>query len=184
MVNKTVRFVKKNPLTIRFSKLDPNNSMLVVFCDAAFANLKDGSSQCGFIILIMSKTGKCCTLSWQSRKIKRVCKSTLAAESWAMIEAIETCEVIVVQLCESVTDCKSLFDAIKTSNNVEDKGLRIPIACLRQRVNNNEMTVKWIRTKNQLADPFTKAGASSTLLRAVLSNGELDAELFNLVFNQ
>ena len=173
--------------------MDPNNSMLVVFCDAAFANLKDGSSQCGFIILIVSKTGKCCTLSWQSRKIKRVCKSTLAAESWAMIEAIETCELIVVQLCEMfqrdtykvicVTDCKSLFDAIKTSNNVEDKGLRIPIACLRQRVNNNEMTVKWIRTKNQLADPFTKAGASSTLLRAALSNGELDAELFNLVFN-
>ena len=55
---------------------------------------------------------------------------------------------------------------------------------MRQRVNNNEMTVKWIRTKNQLADPFTKAGASSTLLRAVLSNGELGAELFNLVFNQ
>ena len=60
-------------------------------------------------------------------------------------------------------DCKSQHDAIQTSKNVDDKGLRIPIACLRQRVNNSEMTVRWISTKKQLAECLTKAGAPTSL---------------------
>ena len=192
MVNKTVKFLEKNPLTLRFKKLLLPESVLVVFCDASYGNLKDGSSQGGFIIFLVSLTGKSCPITWQSRKIRRVCKSTLAAESWAMIEAVETCELIQAQLSEIMlsgkldvivmTDCKSLHDAIQTSKNVDDKGLRIPIACLRQRVNNSEMTVRWISTKKQLADCLTKAGAPTSLLREVLSSGEFDNELFRIVF--
>ena len=56
-----------------------------------------------------------------------------------MIEAVETCELVQVQLSEIMSsrkldvivikDCKSLHDSIKTSNNVDDKGSRNPIAC-------------------------------------------------------
>ena len=193
MVNKTVKFLKKNPLTVKFKKLALEESVFVVFCDASYGNLRDGSSQGGFIIFLVSFTGKCCPITWQSRKIRRVCKSTLAAESWAMIEAVESCELVQTQLGEIMqskkldvivmTDCKSLHDAIHTSKNVDDKGLRIPIACLRQRVNEGEMTVRWISTKKQLADCMTKAGAPTAPLRDVLSSGKLDNELYNSVFN-
>ena len=193
MVNKTVKFLQKNPLTVKFKKLALEESVFVVFCDASYGNLRDGSSQGGFIIFLVSLTGKCCPITWQSRKIRRVCKSTLAAESWAMIEAVESCELVQAQLGEIMqskklevivmTDCKSLHDAIHTSKNVDDKGLRIPIACLRQRVNEGEMTVRWISTKKQLADCLTKAGAPAAPLQDVLSSGKLDNELHKIVFN-
>ena len=77
----------------------------------------------------------------------------------------------------TITDCKSLFDAVKTTNTLEDKGLRIPMACLRQRFNRNEVRYVWVPTNLQLADCLTKAGASSSLLREVLKKGKLPSEL-------
>ena len=109
-----------------------------------------------------------------------------------MIEAVDTAELVQAQLGEInhsvkldvivMTDCKSLHDAIQTSKNVDDKGLRIPIACLRQRVQRGEIKVRWISTKKQLADCFTKAGAPTAPLREVLSSGEFDNELYKIVF--
>ena len=123
-----------------------------------------------------------------------MCKSTLAAESWAMVEAVECADFLSKQLSETiynsssvmfkivcVTDCKSLYDAIHTTNNLEDRGLRIPVACLRQRVEYQEISVDWVGTKLQLADSLTKAGASSSLLRHVLSTGKLTNDFLELL---
>ena len=69
--------------------------------------------------------------TWQSRKIKKVCKSTLAAENWALVEGLESAELIKVQWNEIVkidvpivciTDCKSLFDAVKRQTPLKTKG--------------------------------------------------------------
>ena len=194
MVNKAVKLLKKEPLTLKFRKLCFAESLIVIFCDASFGNLKDGSSQGGFIIFLVSSSGKCCPITWQSRKIRRVCKSTLAAESWAMIEAVESGELVKTQFSEVtqtqkldvavLTDCKSLHDTLHSSKNVDDKGLRIPIACLRQRVRDKEMKVHWISTKIQLADCFTKAGAPNAPLREVLCTGQFSHELYQVVFNK
>ena len=192
LVNKTIKFMKNNPLTLKFPRIDLSSASVVIFCDASFANLRDGSSQGGHIVFVVDRSGKCSPLTWQSKKIKRVCKSTLAAESWSMIEAVESGELIMTQLCEvmrcsaldvvCITDCKSLFDAIHTTNTLEDKGLRIPVACLRQRVTAGEMRVRWIGTKHQIADCLTKAGASASLLRNVLSTGKLTTDFVEIIF--
>ena len=117
-----------------------------------------------------------------------MCKSTLAAESLALVEGLESAELLKAQWNEIVkrevpivcmTDCKSLLDAVKTTNTLDDKGLRIPMACLRQRFNNNEVCYVWVPTNLQLADCLTKAGASSALLREVLEQGKLPSELVN-----
>ena len=110
-----------------------------------------------------------------------------------MVEAVESGELVLSELCEVLrcgrvnvvcfTDCKSLFDAIHTTNTLEDKGLRIPVACMRQRINEQEMSVHWVGTKYQLADCLTKAGASTSLLRDVLSKGELPRDFVNIIFN-
>ena len=191
LVNKSIDYMKKNKLTLRYPKLDLSIVSIVVFCDAAYGNLRDGSSQGAHIAFLASRDGRCCPLTWQSKKIKRVVKSSLAGESWAMIEAIETCELIEVMLKEilkinvpiiCVTDCNSLFNELQTSNTIEDKGLRIPIGGLRRKLKDNEFVVKWVEKGKQLADPLTKAGASSTLLREVLSNGSFPDFLISDVF--
>lgn len=196
LVNKTIKYMKTNHLVLRYNKVDLKKSAIVVFCDAAFGNMKDGSSQGGHIVFLTERNGNSCPLTWQSKKIRRVCKSTLAAESWAMVEALESAELIWTQLKQMeiedlvnisltcITDCKSLYDAIHTTNTLDDKGLRIPVACLRQRVENKEIRVRWVRTKLQLADTFTKAGASSKLLCDVLASGKLPVEFMGLIFNK
>ena len=194
LVNKTIRFMKRNPLSLKFPKIQFNGAFIIVFSDASFGNLSDGSSQGGHIIFMAEKSGKCCPLTWQSRKIRKVCKSTLGAESWALVDALDAAELISTQLDQifrgkglfpiiGLTDCKSLYDAIRTTNSLEDKGLRIPMACLRQRFNRKEVKFVWVPTGLQLADCLTKAGASSGLLRGTIEDGKLPKAVSALLFN-
>ena len=194
-VNKTIRFMKRNPLSLKFPKIQFNGAFIIVFSDASFGNLPDGSSQGGHIIFMAEKSGKSCPLTWQSRKIRKVCKSTLGAESWALVDALDAAELISTQLDQifkgkglfpiiGLTDCKSLYDAIRTTNSLEDKGLRIPMACLRQRFNREEVKFVWVPTGLQLADCLTKAGASSGLLRGTIEDGQLPKAVSALLFNR
>ena len=43
----------------------------------------------GYIIFLSSGSGDRCPLSWQLRKLKRVVKSTLAAETLALLDCAE-----------------------------------------------------------------------------------------------
>lgn len=150
--NKTVIVMKKNPLSVKFPCVRIFEASIVVVSDASYANLPDGSSQGGYVIFMVDSSGRCCPLSWQSRKIRKVCKSTLAAEGWSLVEGLDAAELIVTQLNElfnlllpvvCFTDCKSLYNAVQTSNTLEDKGLRIPsMACLRQKYNQDEVKMK------------------------------------------
>ena len=67
---------------------------IICFSDAAFANLKNGSSQEGLIIFLYKSDKNYATISWKSRKIQQVVRSTLAAETFAMEEALEQCYTI------------------------------------------------------------------------------------------
>lgn len=195
LVNKTIKFMKNNPLTLKFPRITMAGACIVIFSDASFGNLPDGSSQGGHIVFIAEKSGRCCPVTWQSRKIRKVCKSTLAAESWALVDGLESAELIAAQLNQilksqsisrlvCLTDCKSLYDAIRTTNTLDDKGLKIPLACLRQRFNRNEVAFVWVPTGLQLADCLTKAGAPSAILREVLSTGQLSHAVMSYLFSE
>ena len=191
-VNKAIDYMQKNRLILRYPKLDLNDLHLVTFCDAAYANLRDGSSQGAHIVFLASRSGEVCPLAWQSKKIKRLVKSSLSGESWAMIEAVESAELLRVMLLEitqlkdipivCMTDCNSLFNELHTSNTIEDKGLRVAIGGLRRKVKDGEFSVRWIPKELQLADPLTKAGAPNKELREVLSTGRLCENILNEVF--
>ena len=67
---------------------------LISFSDASPGNLKDGASQGGHIIFLVSKNGNYSPISWQSKKIWHVVKSTLAAETLALQEGAENCYIL------------------------------------------------------------------------------------------
>ena len=73
---------------------------IVGYNDAAFANLKDSGSQGGFIIFLAGSNGNYAPIHWQSKKIKCVVKSTIAAETIELLEAAEHCFFIRTVLCE------------------------------------------------------------------------------------
>ena len=175
--NKAARKCKQRSVSIKFPPLQ-KPLHLVAFCDASYANLKDGSSQGGIIVFLKGKKGKISPLSWASRKIKRVCRSTLTAETMALLEVSETCywlshiikELIddSLETTEIFTDNKSLYEAAHSTTSVEEKRLRVDIAAIRQSVLRKEFNLKWIDTKQQLADSLTKQGADVTKLLETL----------------
>ena len=77
---------------------------------------------------------------------------------------------------ELVVDNLSLFDALKSTKQVQDKRLRIDVAIAKEMLSRGEVkSVRWIDTKHQLADSLTKAGASSARLMKLLRNGNMYA---------
>ena len=72
-------------------------------------------------------------------------------------------------------DSQSLIDHMATSHVIQDKRLRIDVARLREMVEKEEIQCNWVRKEEQLANPLTKAGASSRSLVDVLHSGRLVA---------
>ena len=69
---------------------DVNDWKVVVFTDASLCNINDGTGSTGdHIIWLVDCHGKCCPLSWHANKIKRVVRSTIAAETLSLQEGLE-----------------------------------------------------------------------------------------------
>ena len=60
---------------------------LVAHSDASYGNLKGGGSPSGFIVFISDKDRFCSPIAWASKRIKRVVRSTLSAETLAAVDA-------------------------------------------------------------------------------------------------
>ena len=160
----------------------------MVYSDAAHANLPDGSSSTGgFVVFLVGDNKKSCPLYWESKKIKRVVKSSLAAETLATTEAVDMAfylgnilsqvihnadgNVIPIEL---IVDNHSLHDNVYSTKNVSEKRLRIDLAILKQMVTEGELKVTWTESKNQLADVLTKKGVNAFKLMGVFENGSIE----------
>ena len=159
-----------------------NKLKVIAYSDAAHANLPSGASQ-GGLIIFLAGNARVAPITWQSKKLDRVTKSPLGAETMALAEAADT-SVLVVKMVEEIfknrlppvtclTDSRSLIDHMSTSHVIQDKRLRIDIARLKEMVELNEVRCKWVSKDDQLADSLTKAGASSRKLLDVVQTGRL-----------
>ena len=122
---------------------------------------------------------------WKSVKVKRVVRSSLAAETLAFVEDSEIAYSIGRMIGEifgnedmyfpikCITDNKSLHDASQTIKVVTDPRLKVEMAIVRQMVEKNEITVNWTETGKQLADSLTKEGSSSVDLLQVITTGDV-----------
>ena len=146
-----------------------------------------GGSQLGYLIMLVGDDGKCSLLNWQSKWIKHVVRSILAAETLPLSDAVNDgiyISEIVSELLFNVTkslpieiytDSISLFDAIKSKKNVLEKRLRNDIAMLREMFEWKIITnIHNITTKNQLANALTKKGASTKELLDLLQKGVIN----------
>ena len=99
--------------------------------------------------------------AWQSKKLHRVTKSTLASETLAVIEAVDAAVLLRLQIQEIYgvipdifvyTDSKSLYQTVHTSHVLQDKSVRISVSYLRQFVKNKELKMCWTNSEYQFAD--------------------------------
>ena len=127
-VNKIIKNVKKSKNGINSPQLNLNNIKLHLFIDASFDNLPNGGSQTGQIIFLTDDKSNICPLYWNSSKIKRVVRSTIAAETLSLSEGCDIAMYINKLVSEllfhdgkelniiAYTDNQSLYDA---ANNLK-----------------------------------------------------------------
>ena len=154
---------------------------ILVFSDAAHANMSDGvSSVGGHLILLVGLKKRSVVIAWSCSKIKCVVKSTLAAEMLSLSEALDHViylKQIMMALTaadnrsipiEALVDNRSVEDAIYSTKSVGDKRLRIDVGSTKEMLNKKEvMKVQWIPGQKMIANVLTKRGASSfDLLRS------------------
>ena len=188
-----MRKLKVTNLSISYVPLlNLNSCNLWAFSDAAHANLKDQGSQLGYVIFAVDRAGNANLVKWCSKKISRVVKSSLAAETLALLEAVDNA-YFIKRLLESMlsvtdgisiycfTDNKSLVDHVyKSTSSVKDFRLRVDMACLRDMMQRNEIkSIKWVDTNHQLADCLTKATASSKNVLDIIKENKIDLNLYS-----
>lgn len=184
--NKIIRKLKADKVRLNFLYVGDSDLQLVVFSDASFANLKDGGSQGGHFIALMGQSGRFSPICWKSKRIRRVVRSTLAAETLSLADGIDSC-VFLATLYAEITrgvpspdvlpivcfvDNRSLVEAIKSTKFVEDKRLRLEISAVKELISTRQVRqVYWTQSAYQLADCLTKKGASSFSLLKAISDG-------------
>ena len=133
-------------------------------------------------------------LLWISTRIKRVVRSTSAAEACSMGETMELCSwvrglademlnysgapppsasVLTVPTSRLpvslVTDARSLYDVLtQDAANVSDKRLSLEAALLRHAIAHENIRMHWVRSEQMLADGLTKDSVDTQYLMTVL----------------
>ena len=189
---KILQRIKSEPLELKFNGLGKiDNVKIIVYNDSSFGNLDNGGSQGGFISFLANSFGDILPIMWQSKRLCRVVKSTMASETARQVEAVKAAfwvaklysEVTGNCIDESTnnvipigcfTDICQLVEAVYSISPILDQWLRIDISILREMLEKKEIKdVKWVNSKTQLSNSLINRGASSDLLINVLSTGKL-----------
>ena len=156
----------------------PDDLILVPYSDASWASAPNQRSQAGLLVLATSR--RCLeektvasVLGWMSYRLRRVCRSTLAAEACSLDAAVDHCAFFAFTLCEifgpefkgirddrpwipvaPTTDCRSLYDAVrKLSTQFQERRAQIDMTAIRETC---ARTIRWVPTTVQRADGLTK----------------------------
>lgn len=128
--------------------------------------------------ILEAKEARCNIIAFHSSLLKRVCRSTLAAEASHLAEAVQTGDWIAVLLEEAmtgnvdlknwsevveararvyVTDARSVFDYLTkdSTSTSSDKRMAIEGALLRETVKRPGASVRWIDGMQNIADVLT-----------------------------
>lgn len=178
--NKVVRRCKQQDIHMLFPKLDLNDLKVRCYGDASFGKLEDGGSQGGVFIELVSK-GQTAPVSWFSKRIRRIVKSTLAAETLAIAEAVGAAQLISALTSEilydgskkvpieAITDNYSLYEAAHSTKSISDKQLRIDLGIIRESIITEEVKLNWVPSSYQLSDVLTKDGVDPSGLLSHIS---------------
>ncbi len=108
---------------LRYVKLNQSSLQLVIFTNSSFANNRDSSSQIDYIVCLIDSTNTTNIIHWFSVKCKRITRSVLAIELFAMIYDFDVSSILKATLIKMldnktfisltlITDSKFLYDCL------------------------------------------------------------------------
>lgn len=181
-----------NDLVLNFPALDIESLELRVYADSSFANNEDLSSQIGYVVFLCDKHDNCALVSWCSKKSRRVTRSVMAAELFALSAAYDieysirhTLSTLLQRTVEMrlYTDSQSLWDALTSLSPLTEKRLCIDISGLRQAFRTGNLRhLCRIDSRYNPADPMTKV-LSESYLDEVLASGKLSHPVQRYLFH-
>ena len=190
MLKEALVYAKSSPdVGLTFNNVPINESTVIIgYADSSWANAEQCASQQGVIVMITSP--KCTEantpatiIDWCSNKSSRVCKSTLAAEASACDKSVDRAYFVGLTFGKlldgvpahravrhlrqlQVTDCKSLYDAIKAQNpRTSEKRTFVDLRSIQEYI--DVRSIRWVPTEHQHADALTKCDKA---LRASFSH--------------
>ena len=198
--NKVLHEAKTHPVTLMALPINAEQVTYCAFSDASFLSGTEKFAHQGALIfattseMLENQRAVVSPVAWISKKIHRVIRSTLGAESVALSGAIDRLLWIRIfwawlknpltewrnpeealekeRKAALVTDCKSAYDLLTRVAVPQCEEHRTTIACLliRERLQANCM-VRWVTSGAQLADCLTKS-MDASVLRECLKSGK------------
>ena len=185
--NKVIAQAQREQVLIKHSKLKGDLS-IVAFSDAGLANIAGVHSGGGKIIFLAGEDMKVAPLAWSCNKIRRVCNSTMSAETLVAYETLSHSIYLRAMVAEILgvdsrsipvklySDSNNLVDHLRTisgNNRVRDKRLHIDLSAIAQMIERDNVQIIWVDGTKQLANVLTKKGAGFHQILEVLRNGSI-----------
>ena len=189
----------RQPVTIKFEHLgcDMSEMIVVAVSDASFAGMPRGRSQGGLAVAfanpkILEGQSKLCIVIHHSGLLKRVVRSSLAAEISQAANALEEADFTRALLAEVlkpdfslanwlavaamwklvlVLDSRTGYDLLNGTALGEDKRLAIDIAALKQSLAEDAggRLIRWVPGEELIADDLTKLCGNQKLMNALMT---------------
>ena len=190
----------REPKRCRFIQLevDFNEIVFLIASDASFGAMPKSRSQGGTVLMaghpcVLEGEGPVNVLHFSSGLLKRVVKSSLAAEISQAAEALDDGDFLraVVASATSenfvlkewmatvarwklvlVLDTKTGYDLLQGANHGEDKRLAIDVAAMKEAIHEtgSNRLVRWIPGPFQAADDLTKLVGNGVLMKLLEEN--------------
>jgi hypothetical protein len=166
--NAVLLWAKSNRYSMRFRR---GTACLTAFSDSAGPN-ELGTQGGRLFALTDAESHKVSAwIYWESRKVKRVCRSTATGEILSLGECYNTAmwlRKIWHELTEQtlsvrlVVDSMGIAKSITTTKLPEKKRLRIDLAIVRQGLRRGDFVLTWVPSRANLSDPLTKEDLRET----------------------
>ncbi|EED12764.1 hypothetical protein TSTA_052850 [Talaromyces stipitatus ATCC 10500] len=148
-----------------------NGNLIMLNADYAF-----------FVIVLADAANNANIVHWSSIKYKRVTRSVLTSELYAMVHGFDSAASIkstttqLLHLTKPLplvicTDSKSLYECLVKLGTTQEKRLMIDLMCLRQSYKRQEIAeIKWIDGESNPADAITKSKPCRALQALIDTN--------------
>ena len=199
MFNKAVRELKERRVCMYFPPGIPlEQHRILSISDAGFGTRANGDSQGGYLLCLTTPTmferkrSPCWLIDWQSKKLRRVCRSSVAAETLAGqngLDGIEAFQALWYETVYNVTprqfremtpeepsglvlDSKGFFDAVTRSccsqAISQEKRLQIDYSIAKETAEKQNILIFWVNNLRMSADCLTKLKGDTKPLFEIL----------------